>query len=277
MDSKHDSLEPDSLCFINDVHQSNPYTLSKEDLDNLFGPMYEEYFEKKYSHMSINSATQQLHNHEDSLLTSSIIVEEHKAPPIRLHVWELVPRPNGKHIIAIKWLWKNKSDAEYIVIRNKSRLIAKGYKQEEGIDFEESFASVARLKAVRIQPDGFFYPYFPDHVYRLKKSLYGLKQAPRVSCTSERTEVYYECMEPFKFLMRLWVRSRSIAAIWLEKVVTPLIVPAIKGFAAASAVLKLERLKVDKQVSRVQSIKNLPHHLPRACLMLAVEGFPLSL
>nr|GEW63141.1 hypothetical protein [Tanacetum cinerariifolium] len=52
-----------------------------------------------------------------------------------------------------------------------------------------------------------------------------------------RAEVYYECMEPFKSLMYLWVRSKSIAAIWLEKVVTPLIDPIIKGFAAASAVL----------------------------------------
>ncbi|GKC93403.1 gag-pol polyprotein, partial [Tanacetum coccineum] len=68
----------------------------------------------------------------------------------RLDVWELVPRPDGKNIIAVKWLWKNKSDAENIVIQNKSRPIAKGYKQEEGIDFEESFAPVARLEAVRI-------------------------------------------------------------------------------------------------------------------------------
>nr|GEW53969.1 putative reverse transcriptase domain-containing protein [Tanacetum cinerariifolium] len=66
------------------------------------------------------------------------------------------------------------------------------------------------------------------------------------SCTSERAEVYYECKEPFKSLKCLWVRSKSIAAIWLEKMVTPLIDPAIKGFAAASAVLKPERLKVDK-------------------------------
>ncbi|GJZ93206.1 retrovirus-related pol polyprotein from transposon TNT 1-94 [Tanacetum coccineum] len=98
------------------------------------------------------------------------------------------------------------------VIRNKSRLVAKGYGQEEGINFEESFAPVARLKAVRIfvayaahknfpiyqmevktaflngplkeevfvrQPDGFVDPDFPNHVYRLKKALYGLKQAPR--------------------------------------------------------------------------------------------------
>ncbi|GJV79419.1 retrovirus-related pol polyprotein from transposon TNT 1-94 [Tanacetum coccineum] len=61
-------------------------------------------------------------------------------------VWELVPRPEGKNIIALKWLWKNKCDAENIVVRNKTRLVAKGYKQEEGIDFEESFAHVARLE-----------------------------------------------------------------------------------------------------------------------------------
>ncbi|GJZ17178.1 retrovirus-related pol polyprotein from transposon TNT 1-94 [Tanacetum coccineum] len=68
----------------------------------------------------------------------------------RLNVWELVPRPYGKNISAVKWLWKNKSDADNIVIRNKSRLVTKGYKTEEGIDFEESFAHVARLKAVRM-------------------------------------------------------------------------------------------------------------------------------
>ncbi|GJR74006.1 retrovirus-related pol polyprotein from transposon TNT 1-94 [Tanacetum coccineum] len=131
----------------------------------------------------------------------------------RLQVWELVPRPEGKNIIALKWLWKNKCDAENIVVRNKTRLVAKGYKQEEGIDFEESFAPVARIEAVRMfiayaahknitifqmdvkmaflngplkeevyvsQPEGFIDLEFPDHVYGLKKALYGLKQAPRV-------------------------------------------------------------------------------------------------
>ncbi|GJZ79996.1 retrovirus-related pol polyprotein from transposon TNT 1-94 [Tanacetum coccineum] len=126
----------------------------------------------------------------------------------RLDVWELVYRPDGKNIIAVKWIWKNKSDADNIVIRNKSRLVVKGYKQEEGIDFEESFAPIARLEAVRMfvafaahknitifqmdvkdvflngplkeevyvsQPVGFVNPDFPDHVYRLKKALYSLK------------------------------------------------------------------------------------------------------
>ncbi|GJY84944.1 retrovirus-related pol polyprotein from transposon TNT 1-94 [Tanacetum coccineum] len=61
----------------------------------------------------------------------------------RLQVWELVDKPFGKNVIKLKWLWKNKKD-------NKARLVAKGYAQEEGIDFDESFALVARLEAVRI-------------------------------------------------------------------------------------------------------------------------------
>ncbi|GJU51589.1 retrovirus-related pol polyprotein from transposon TNT 1-94 [Tanacetum coccineum] len=130
----------------------------------------------------------------------------------RLKVWELVDKPFGKNVIKLKWLWKNKKDEDQTVIRNKARLVAKGYAQEEGIDFEESFAPVARLEAVRIfvayaahksfpiyqmdvktaflngplkeevyvaQPDGFVDPDHPDKVYRLRKALYGLKQAPR--------------------------------------------------------------------------------------------------
>ncbi|GJX79565.1 retrovirus-related pol polyprotein from transposon TNT 1-94 [Tanacetum coccineum] len=130
----------------------------------------------------------------------------------RLDVWELVDRPLCKNVINLKWLWKNKRDEENTVIRNKSRLVAKGYAQKEGIDFEESFAPVSRLEAVRLfiayaanksftvyqmnvkttflygplkeevyvnQPDGFGDRIHPDKVYRLKKALYGLKQAPR--------------------------------------------------------------------------------------------------
>ncbi|GKA08821.1 retrovirus-related pol polyprotein from transposon TNT 1-94 [Tanacetum coccineum] len=137
----------------------------------------------------------------------------------RLQVWELVPRPEGKNVIALKWLWKNKCDAENIVVRNKTRLVAKGYKQEEGIDFEESFAPVARLEAVRMfiayaahknitifqmdvktaflngplkeevyvsQPEGFIDPEFPDHL--LKK--YGLDECVSMSTpmTTERLD-----------------------------------------------------------------------------------------
>ncbi|GJV61688.1 retrovirus-related pol polyprotein from transposon TNT 1-94 [Tanacetum coccineum] len=311
-------------------------TPSKEDLDNLFGPMFEEYFEKRSFDTPINSAAQPTQFHEDSPSTSSIIIENHEAPPIEttfdeqtspisltdadefnqedsadfnrnldfvpyntlsheeiesftaalepsnvqnyhqvqpsthiwtkdhpldqvigdpskpvmtrqrlqtdsevcmyaltvstiepknikeamadhnwiesmqdelnqfeiLQVWELVPRPEGKNIIALKWLWKNKCDAENIMVRNKTRLVVKGYRQEEGIDFKESFASIVRLEAVRMfiayaahknitifqmdvktaflnsplkgevyvsHPEGFIDQEFLDHVYRLKK------------------------------------------------------------------------------------------------------------
>nr|GEW51551.1 hypothetical protein [Tanacetum cinerariifolium] len=130
----------------------------------------------------------------------------------RLDVWELVDRPLCTNGINMKWLWKNKGDEENNVIRNKSRLVAKGYDQKEGVDFKESFAPVARLDAVSMfiayaahksffvyqmdvktaflygplkeevyvnQLDGFIDLYHPDKVYRLKKALYGLKQAPR--------------------------------------------------------------------------------------------------
>ncbi|GJU12918.1 retrovirus-related pol polyprotein from transposon TNT 1-94 [Tanacetum coccineum] len=68
----------------------------------------------------------------------------------RLDVWELVDRPLCKNIINIKWLWKNKRDEDNTIIRNKAHLVAKGYGQQEGINFEESFTQAARLEAVRL-------------------------------------------------------------------------------------------------------------------------------
>ncbi|GKD08058.1 retrovirus-related pol polyprotein from transposon TNT 1-94 [Tanacetum coccineum] len=67
----------------------------------------------------------------------------------KLQVWELIDKPFGKNVIKLKWLWKKK-DEDQTVIHNKARLVAKGYAHEEGIDFKESFAPVARLEAVRI-------------------------------------------------------------------------------------------------------------------------------
>ena len=63
----------------------------------------------------------------------------------RNEVWELVPRPNDQSVIGTKWVYKNKMDENGIIIRNKARLVAQGYNQQEGIDYEETFAPVARL------------------------------------------------------------------------------------------------------------------------------------
>ncbi|RJG14692.1 hypothetical protein D4A39_16845, partial [Alcanivorax profundi] len=69
---------------------------------------------------------------------------------VRNDVWYLVPRPKGKHIIGTKWIFKNKSDELGNIVRNKARLVVQGYTQIEGIDYDETFAPVARLESIRI-------------------------------------------------------------------------------------------------------------------------------
>ncbi|GJU52015.1 putative ribonuclease H-like domain-containing protein [Tanacetum coccineum] len=69
---------------------------------------------------------------------------------INQQVWKLVPLPVGKHAIGTKWILKNKRDARGIVVRNKARLVAQGHRQEEGIDYDEVFAPVARIEAIRL-------------------------------------------------------------------------------------------------------------------------------
>nr|GEV41959.1 hypothetical protein [Tanacetum cinerariifolium] len=129
-----------------------------------------------------------------------------------MDAWVLVPALDNISPLTLKWIFKNKHDEEQTVIRNKSRLVVRGYHQEEGINFEESFALVAKMEAIRIflayathkslpvfqidvktvflhgslkvdvymcQPEGFIDADHPSHVYKLKKALYGLKQAPR--------------------------------------------------------------------------------------------------
>ncbi|GKD62516.1 putative ribonuclease H-like domain-containing protein, partial [Tanacetum coccineum] len=93
-------------------------------------------------------------------------------------VWTLVDLPYGKKAIGTKWVYRNKKDERGIVVRNKARLVAQGYKQEKGIDYDEVFAPVARIKAIS-QPSGFVDPKFPEKVYKVEKALYGLHQAPR--------------------------------------------------------------------------------------------------
>ena len=128
------------------------------------------------------------------------------------NVWELVPNPKDHQIIGTKWIYRNKLDESGNIVKNKARLVAQGYNQEEGIDFDETYAPVARLESIRIllayassmnfklyqmdvksaflngvieeevyvkQPPRFEHEVYTDHVFKLNKALYGLKQAPR--------------------------------------------------------------------------------------------------
>ncbi|GKA91671.1 putative ribonuclease H-like domain-containing protein, partial [Tanacetum coccineum] len=93
-------------------------------------------------------------------------------------VWTLVDLPNGKRAIGSKWVFRNKKDERGIVIRNKARLVAQGYTQEEGIDYDEVFALIEEEVYV-CQPLGFEDSNFPDRVYKVEKALHGLNQALR--------------------------------------------------------------------------------------------------
>jgi hypothetical protein len=123
----------------------------------------------------------------------------------------LVERPK-QNIVGTMWVFRNKQDKHRVVIRNKAHLVAKGYSQVKGLDFDETFAPVARLESIHIllsyathhdlklyqmdvksaflngsikeevymkQPPEFESEEYPNHVYKLHKTLYGLKQAPR--------------------------------------------------------------------------------------------------
>jgi len=89
---------------------------------------------------------------EESLLDPDWIVamQEELNQFNRSKVWKLVSAPKNRSIIGTKWVYRNKMDEHGVVTRNKARLVTKGYSQEEGIDYDETFASVARLEAIRI-------------------------------------------------------------------------------------------------------------------------------
>ncbi|GJZ07911.1 putative ribonuclease H-like domain-containing protein, partial [Tanacetum coccineum] len=96
-------------------------------------------------------------------------------------IWILVDLPIRKRAIRTKWVFRNKKDEREIVIRNKARLVTQGHRQEEGIDYEEVFAPVARIEAIRLflAYANFMDPDHPNKVYKVVKALYGLHQEPR--------------------------------------------------------------------------------------------------
>ncbi|GJV78631.1 retrovirus-related pol polyprotein from transposon TNT 1-94 [Tanacetum coccineum] len=189
-DSIHTIVHPD-----HQISEHNSKWTKDHPLENIIGEL-------------ARPVSTRLQLHEQALLSMQEELNEFEL----LGVWELVPQPDKVMVITLKWIYKVKLDKLGGILKNKARLEARGYRQEEGIYFEESFALVARLEAIRIflvfsahmnmviyqmdvktaflngnlqeevyvnQQDGFMDPDNPNHVYKLKKALYGLKQAPR--------------------------------------------------------------------------------------------------
>ncbi|GJW77604.1 retrovirus-related pol polyprotein from transposon TNT 1-94 [Tanacetum coccineum] len=147
---------------------------------------------------------------DKSLENNEIInIKESKSHPLENVI---VPNPKDMTILGTKWVFRDKLDENGVVSRKKARLVAQGYNQQEGIDYDETYAPVARLESIRIllayacaldfklfqmdvksaflngfineevyvaQPPRFINFAKPNHVYRLNKALYGLKQAPK--------------------------------------------------------------------------------------------------
>nr|GFB48815.1 retrovirus-related Pol polyprotein from transposon TNT 1-94 [Tanacetum cinerariifolium] len=215
----HDSLSPAGQCQDNVTQADRTVTMSNE-LDLLFSLMFDELLNgsskvvSKSSIVSAADAPNQQTNAENDQVADDEFINKFSTPV------QDQGETSSRHEAMADSAWIESMQEELhqfdrldnTVIRNKSRLVAKGYVQKEGVDFEESFAPVARLEAVRFfimyvahksftiyqmdvktaflygtlkeevyvnQPDGFIDPYHPDKVYRLKKALYGLKQAPR--------------------------------------------------------------------------------------------------
>jgi len=164
----------------------------------------------------------------------------------RNEVWTLVPRTSEMNVIDTKWVFKNKLDKQGVIVRNKARLVAKGYNQEEGINYGETYAPVARLEVVRLllayacmngfklhqmevksaflkgyideedyvcQPPGFEDHKHPDYIFKLKKALYGLKQAPRQ---------WYERLSNF-LLSHAYERGKTDKTLFIKKAFTDII------------------------------------------------------
>ncbi|GJV39429.1 retrovirus-related pol polyprotein from transposon TNT 1-94 [Tanacetum coccineum] len=208
-DIEDETLEIDKIVNIKESRYHH--------LENVIGNLYQRTLRSQAQNQSnffYFISTIEPKNVNEALTDDSWIVamQEELNQFIANDIWELVPQPRNMTIIGTKWVFRNKLDENGIVSQNKARLVAQGYNQQEGIDYDETYAPVARLELIKIllayacaldfklfqmdvksaflnyfineevyvaQPPGFIDFEKPDHVYKLKKALYGLKQAPK--------------------------------------------------------------------------------------------------
>nr|GEZ40299.1 putative ribonuclease H-like domain-containing protein [Tanacetum cinerariifolium] len=190
-------------------------------------------------------------------------------------VWILVDLPHGKRAISTKWVYRNKKDKRGIVVRNKARLVAQGHTQEEGIDYEEVFAPVAKIEAIRLflayasfigfmvyqmdvksaflyetieeevhvcQPLGFEDPNHPDKVYKVVKALYGLHQAPRAWYETLANYLLKNGFQKGKIYQTLFIKKQKGDILLVQIYVDDIIVGATNKELSKS----FEKLMKDK-------------------------------
>ncbi|GKA78514.1 putative ribonuclease H-like domain-containing protein [Tanacetum coccineum] len=198
-------------------------------------------------------------------------------------VWVLVDLPKGKKAIGTKWVFRNKKDERGIVIRNKARLVAQGHTQEECIDYDEVFAPVARIEAIRLflayasfmgfmmyqmdvksaflygtiveevyvcQPLGFEDPDYPDKVYKVVKALYGLHQAPRAWYETLANYLLDNGFQRGKIDQTLFIKKQKMDILLIQVYVDDIIF----GSTKKELCIAFEKLMKDNQDKYVAEI-----------------------
>ncbi|GJT15672.1 retrovirus-related pol polyprotein from transposon TNT 1-94 [Tanacetum coccineum] len=182
--------DPSNMHEFHQTHHSTDKWTMNHPIEQVIGDPSKPVMTRRQLHTDaevcmypLTVSTTELKNIKESMLDASWIesMQDELNKFKRLDVWELVKCPIGRNIIVVKWIWKNKTDAKNMVIRNKSHLVAKGYAHKNflvyQIDVKTAFLNGPLQEEVFVcQPDGFVDPYFPNNIYHLKKALYGLKK-----------------------------------------------------------------------------------------------------
>ncbi|GKE54030.1 putative ribonuclease H-like domain-containing protein, partial [Tanacetum coccineum] len=209
-------------------------------------------------------------------------------------VWILVNLPFGKREIWTKWVYRNKNDERGILVRNKARLVAQGYRQEEGIDYDEVFALVARIEAIGIflafasymgfkvyqmdvksaflygtideevyvsQPPSFVDPKFPRKVYKVEKALYGLHQTPRA---------WYATLSTFLLKSR-YKRGTIDKTLFIKKdkndiMLDKYVAEILKKFDFASVKTASTLIDTQKPLTKDEEVADVDVHLYRSMI-----------